>query len=131
MKITEERQWIIKLIFQNEFNELKLEKEYIQDLLIQFDVKATDFIIDSVISIIKNKEKIDTLINSKLNKGNITSLLAIDLSILRVSINEFYIEKKIPTNVSISEAVKNAKIFSSENSKKLINGILSSISKEM
>lgn len=129
MKRSEERKWIIKLIFQNEFNEIDISK--IEDIIRNHDIEPTIFMVDSIISILKNEEYIDQLINSKLNKGTISSLQPIELVILRVSINEFYIQKSVPVSVSINEAVNNIKEFSIGNSHKLINGILSSIAKEI
>ena len=99
----------------------------IEQILENHEIEAGDFLKESLISITENLEKIDQIINTKTNYR----LSKLDRAILRVSINEFYIQKSVPVSVSINEAVENAKIFSTEDSFKLINGILSSVAKEI
>lgn len=128
MNRKEERNWVIKLIYQHNFNEIN--EENIDNYLENFEIKNNEFIETSVKSILLNIDKIDSIIKSKLNNTNFDSIMPIDLAILRVSINEFIIQKSVPTNVSINEAVENSKIFSNDKSYKLINGLLSAIEKE-
>lgn len=129
MNRSEERKWITKLIFQNEFNEFDSSK--IDEVIANHDIKLSEFAYDSIESILKNKEQIDNIIDSKLNGRSVKDLPAIELAVLRVSINEFYIKQSVPVSVSINEAVENIKTFSIGNSHKLINGILSSVAKDM
>ena len=129
MNRSEERKWITKLIFQNEFNEFDYSK--IDEVVAKHEIKLSEFAYDSIESILTNKEKIDSIIYSKLKGRSVKGLPAIELSVLRVSINEFYIQQSVPVSVSINEAVENIKIFSLGNSHKMINGILSSIAKDM
>ena len=129
MNRSEERQWITKLIFQNEFNEF--DSSNIDEVIANHEVELSQFAYNSIESILNNKDKIDNIIDSKLYNRSVTDLPVIELAVLRVSINEFYIQRSVPVSVSINEAVENIKKFSIGNSHKLINGILSSIAKDI
>ena len=129
MNRADERKWITKLIFQNDFNEF--DYSMIEDVIDKHNIKLSKFAYNSIESILNNKEKIDEIIDSKLIGRKTQDLPAIERAVLRVSINEFYIQKTVPVSVSINEAVENIKIFSIGNSHKLINGILSSVAKDM
>lgn len=128
MNRAEERKWVTKLIYQHDFNELT--DENIGKFLEDFDIEKSDFVRESLHSIINNIEKIDQIIASKVNSSRFNTMLPIEKAILRVAINEFLIEDKVPVSVSINEAVENAKIFSNDDSYKFINGVLSAIEKE-
>lgn len=122
-----EREWIIKLTYQYDINSFDLGD--IEKILEYYEINS-DFVKNSLISIISNLDKIDSIIKKYIENNNLNTLLTIEKSILRVAINEFIIEKSVPTNVSINEAVENAKKFANDESYKLINGILSAIAKE-
>lgn len=128
MNRKEERVWLIKLLYQHNFNEIN--DKNIDQFLNEYNLNQSEFIKDSLVSILKNIDKIDEIIKSKLNKRKFETMLAVEKAILRVSINEFLIQKTVPVSVSINEAVENTKIFSNEDSYKFINGLLSAIEKE-
>lgn len=127
MNRSEQRKWIVKIIFQHSFNDVSDLNKTLENL----EISDNGFIQDSVKSILNNIEKIDSIANKYITQIKFDTISAIDKAILRVSINEFYIEKKVPTSVSINEAVEIAKEYSSEGRYKFINGVLSSIAKEM
>ncbi|MFM1514549.1 transcription antitermination factor NusB [Helcococcus ovis] len=130
MNRVDERKWVIKIIFQNEFNEIDLKK--LDFYIIENGLEPSKFIVSSLTSILKNIEKIDGIIKSKLQTNrSFENMLPIEKAILRVSINEFVIQKHVPTSVSINEAVECAKEFSNPDSYKFINGILSSVAKDI
>ena len=54
-----------------------------------------------------------------------------DLAILRIAVCEMIYMDDIPDSVSINEAVEMAKKFGDDDSPKYINGILSSIEKNL
>lgn len=130
MNRVDERKWVIKIIFQNEFNKIDLQK--LNFYISENGLKPTDFIVSSLTSIIKNIDKLDEIIKSKLQTNRkFENMLPIEKAILRVSINEFVIQKHVPISVSINEAVECAKEFGNPDSYKLINGILSSVAKDI
>lgn len=120
----EERKWVVKLLFQHNFNELEIGN--LEDILSEHQLNTEGFIYDSVFSILNNLSEIDRIIEPYLIK----KIHNIEKAILRVSVNEFIIQKSVPNSVSINEAVEISKEFGNPDSYKLINGILSNINKE-
>ena len=77
-------------------------------------------------------EKIDPYIEKNIRKGWTKDRISkVSLSILRVAIFELLYEKDIPASVSINEAVELAKIYGDKEAPGFVNGVLSSISKEL
>ncbi|WP_103980888.1 transcription antitermination factor NusB [Helcococcus massiliensis] len=128
MNRTQEREWVIKLAYQSQLN--KIEKDYLDNILDYHKVN-TEFIRSSLLAIFDNVDEIDQIIEDHMSNSNMNTLLAIESAILRVAVNEFVISKTVPTSVAINEAVENAKKYGNQDSYKLINGILSSIAKDI
>lgn len=123
-----QREWIVKIIFQMSFNESKLED--LETILRNHELIDEEFIKDSVYSTFSNLDRIDQIIKKYITKLPFNKMSNMDKAILRTSINEFVIQKTVPTSVSINEAVDIAKKYSKEDSFKFVNGILSSVAKE-
>jgi N utilization substance protein B len=101
------RQHLIQEIFSNEFHkqavsvETRLILKHTEFLDEQIQKSAPDFPVD------------------KINR--------VDLAILRLAIYELLIEKEVPQNVVIDEAVELAKEFANETSPAFVNGVLGHI----
>jgi N utilization substance protein B len=72
----------------------------------------------------KNLAEIDTLIDRFATNWNFSRISLVDLCIIRLAICELLYRNDIPPIVSINEAIELGKMFSGENSKAFINGIL-------
>lgn len=123
-----QREWVVKINFEMDFNESKLED--LETILNNHELTNEEFIRDSVFSTFSNLETIDEIIKKYITKLPFNKISNMDRAILRTSINEFIVQKSVPTSVSINEAVDIAKKYSKEDSFKFINGILSSVAKE-
>lgn len=73
---------------------------------------------------------IDSLIKSYAKNWTLDRMTVIDRNILRCSIYELTMLQKVPSIVSINEAVEIAKRYGAEDSGKFINGILDKIRRE-
>ncbi|MCD6574617.1 transcription antitermination factor NusB [Candidatus Aerophobetes bacterium] len=73
---------------------------------------------------------INTLIKRYAKNWTLDRMAVIDRNILRISIYELLLVKKVPPVVSINEAVEIAKRYGTEDSGKFVNGILDKIRKE-
>ncbi len=73
---------------------------------------------------------IDNLIKRYAKNWTLNRMTVVDRNILRFSIYELLLVKKVPPVVSINEAVEIAKRYGTEDSGKFINGILDKIRKE-
>ena len=92
--------------------------------------KAKDYMIDTILGIQKNKDKIVQSIENNLKSDwKLERISKIDLAILKLAIYELkYTE--IPFKVVINEAVELAKKYGEDSSKNFVNGVLASIVKE-
>jgi N utilization substance protein B len=82
-----------------------------------------------VINILKQKKKIDKLIENAAPAWPIDKLNKIDLAVLRLAVYELENEDT-PPKVVIDEAVELAKEYGAESSSSFINGVLGTIYKE-
>ncbi len=124
-----QREWVVKVLFEMDFNNYQLED--LERLLENHELTNEKFIRNSLTSAYSNLEEIDNLIIKHLKKLSFDNISRTDKAILRTSINEFVFDKSVPTSVSINEAVEISKKYSREDSFKFINGILSSIAKDI
>ena len=73
---------------------------------------------------IENSEEIDGKIREIANNWDFKRIAKIDLAILRLAIFELLFRKDIPPIVTINEAVDLSKLYSAEESRRFVNGIL-------
>nr|WP_072537308.1 transcription antitermination factor NusB [Anaerococcus mediterraneensis] len=122
MNRVEQREWVLKLIYQDTINKIDDTISLFENHNI--DQKET-FIIDSINSYKKNYDQIEKKLEENLlDKHTIISKMV--RSILYLSINEIYF-MDIPVSVSINEAVNLSKKFSDTDDYKLVNLILGNI----
>lgn len=88
--------------------------------------EAISFIEKLVQGVLKNKSKIDEVIGRFAPSFPVAQMSVIDRNILRVAIFEILMDNT-PVKVAINEAIELAKIFGSDSSPRLINGVLGSI----
>lgn len=77
--------------------------------------------------VLKEKEKIDAIIQKCAPEWPIQQINKVDLAILRLALYELKIEKSQPPKVIIDEAVELAKEFGSESSPSFVNGVLGAV----
>lgn len=77
--------------------------------------------------------EIDALIDSHAKNWDLDRLASVDRNILRIAVFEIMHSesRKVPTSVSIDEALELASTLSTDESPKYIHGILSAIAKEI
>jgi N utilization substance protein B len=75
----------------------------------------------------EHKASLDDLIKKVAKNWDITRMAALDRNILRIGAYELLHELETPTSVIINEAVELAKMFSTPDSGKFVNGILDKI----
>ncbi len=95
------------------------------------DVKPLNLSIELVKGIMENLKFIDESIKKYSKEWDIGRFSNIDRNILRIAIYEIHFMEKIPFKVSINEAVELAKLYSTEEAYKFINGILAQVIKEL
>ena len=79
----------------------------------------------------EHQEELDTLIEKHLKRWKVSRIAKTDLVILRLALFEMLYVSDIPNKVSLNEALEIAKTFSDDESRRFINGVLSSAMNEL
>jgi N utilization substance protein B len=85
--------------------------------------------VELVDGILEKLEEIDSLITELVTNWEFSRIAKIDLAILRLGIYEILYRLDVPPVVVIDEALEISKDFSSDNSRKFLNGVLDQASK--
>ena len=119
----------------NRYEELRLQHSNNPDLsLDSIDIDEAidrEYIKKICLTLDKNEEKINTLINSNAKNWTVNRIAKVDLAILKLAIAEIIAIEDIPQRVSVNEAIELAKIYCDDKSPKFINGILGSVISEL
>ena len=86
-----------------------------------------DYINRVVPDILEKLETVDETIEKNLKGWTMDRLAKVDRQILRIAVYEFLYKDDIPPEVSINEAVDIARLYSSDDAPKFVNGILGTI----
>lgn len=117
-------QALFAMDINNDFSTDKLEV-FMENNNFQGD--EVDYINRVVPDILDKLEVVDDTIEKNLKGWTMARLAKVDRQILRVAVYEFLYKDDIPEEVSINEAVEIARLYSSDEAPKFINGILGTI----
>jgi N utilization substance protein B len=96
-------------------------------------IEDNSFVEKLVEGTLKQKQKIDELIEKCAPEWPISQITVVDRNILRLGIFELMYGKyeEVPPKVAINEAIELAKTFGGESSARFVNGVLGTIYREM
>lgn len=123
---SELRKNIMTILYQINVYSLNKIEYNVDDIIKGVNPIDNEFVKDVVYGVITKKDEIDEIANSYLNKWTIDRLGNTDQSILRMSIYEL-LYTETPEIVAINEAIELAKLYSDDDVKKMINGVLDKI----
>jgi len=89
--------------------------------------EVSDFAASLSRKTIQHLARIDEIIIQKVQKWELSRIAVVDKTILRLAICELLYFPDIPQKVSINEAIELAKIYSTRESGRFVNGILDSV----
>ncbi|MEM0951038.1 MAG: transcription antitermination factor NusB [Cyanobacteria bacterium P01_H01_bin.74] len=92
---------------------------------------VTDYALELSRLVLENQESLDAQINSHLSDWRIERLLSLDACLIRLAVAEMMYIKTVDCSVSINEAIELAKLYASEESYKLINGVLGAVAETL
>ena len=118
-----------RFIFQWEMNPTEELNRDVSDFISRLgkDENYYSYAIELIDGIIEKKEIIDSMIKELVDNWEFSRIAKADLGLLRVAIYEIQYRLDIPPVVIIDEALEISKEFSSENSKKFLNGVLDKV----
>ena len=104
--------------------------EELPEMLFDFFTRRTEtrefyaFAEELAVGTLENRSRIDEIIAACAKNWTLARIARCDLAILRLAVYELLYRRDIPPVVSINEAVELAKIFSTEDSHRFVNGVL-------
>ncbi|MBU8907732.1 transcription antitermination factor NusB [Desertibacillus haloalkaliphilus] len=124
----------------------RLARQKAVQSLFQIDVSDTDwqeaientledneeqdaFITELVRGTLAHQKEIDQIITDHLENWTLERVGNVDRAIMRMAIYEMKYIEDIPMNVSLNEAIEQAKAFGGEESGRFVNGVLSKVAK--
>lgn len=128
---TQARTAVVQMLYALDLGNNDMQKQA-QEYLAERKIKGqkAEFAINLFNGVLDNLEKIDEMINSHLSKDwDFDRLDNVDKAILRLGVYEILFTD-LAYQVVINESIEIAKLLSSENSTRFINGILDKIAKD-
>ena len=125
----EQRKFAMQILYTYEQGSISLE-EAVRQVFDNFE--KSDEAVALVNNVMENKDKIDSLIESKLKNYHMSRLNAVDRAILRLSVGEML--NATPKGVAINEALELTREFSDSGDNKAVhfnNAVLDAVSKEI
>lgn len=83
-----------------------------------------------VSGVIERRDEIDGLIRRFADRWSLERMPVVDRNLLRIGIFELLWSAEVPPGVAINEAVELAKLLSTEDSGRFVNGLLGRIARE-
>ena len=120
----------LQVLFANEFLNEPVEK-VIQQIGESLETDIPEFTRELVELTTRHNTSLNQLIKSHLRNWDFDRIPLLDRVIIKIALCEMLYIPDIPPQVSINEALEISKQFSSEKSKRFINGILDCIFKEL
>ncbi|MFI3229368.1 MAG: transcription antitermination factor NusB [Bacillota bacterium] len=118
---------VFEYLFVKEINHDSLEKS----LAATSTESNRDYISEAYIGVIEHYDELIEVIKKYARRFALERIYKSDLAALLLAIYEMKYIDNIPLSVSISEAVELVKLYSTEKSNKFVNGLLSSVFKEL
>jgi N utilization substance protein B len=95
------------------------------------DARARERAEEVVRGVVRERERIDTVIGEHSPRWKIERMALVDRNVLRLCIHELLFDKETPAAVVIDEGVEIAKRFGAEQSAAFVNGVLDSAARAL
>ncbi len=95
-----------------------------------YPAELPDFSVELLRAYLEHDREIDGLIDSYADRWSLQRMPLVDRNLLRLGIAELLYLPEVPPGVTVNEYVELAKVFSTEDSGKFVNGILGRLVRE-
>lgn len=121
------RELAFKLIYENLFlQNSEIDLSFHEEMFSSFNNEEVEYGIKLFNDYNSNKDEISKKVSDNLKNYDLNRVYKIDLAILYLVLTEIKFEN-IPKAICVNEGLEIAKIYSTENSAKFINGVLKTI----
>ena len=131
IKRKEAREILFTLLFETEFKSGDSIDEVYGISSENRDIPENAYIKKSFFEINEKADLLDRVISKYAKGWKADRLSKVSRSVIRLAVYEILFCKDIPANVSVSEAVELAKKYGEEKARAFVNGVLSSIVKDV
>lgn len=107
--------------------EAEMKGDAAAEVLAALPVDPDEFAAQLVVGVGENRDELDTVISAHARNWDVERMPALDRAILRLATFELIHRPDVPTAVVISEAVELAKSYSTDDSSRYVNGVLSAV----
>jgi len=122
----EAREQAFVLIFESGFKDESLD-DIIAQAAESRSVEVDKFAYELANAAIKNRDKLDAMIDANSKKWRKNRISRVNLALLRLALGEIYCYDDTPKKVAINEAVELAKKYGDEDDYVFLNGVLGGI----
>ncbi|WP_047151491.1 transcription antitermination factor NusB [Aneurinibacillus tyrosinisolvens] len=135
MNRRESREKAVQVLFSIDMTQTD-PKEVLGNLMEENDEVSredadTQFLAALVEGAVRHQAEIDQIVSQNLRGWTVGRLANVDRAILRLAGYEMMYRDDIPVGATLNEAVELAKLFGTDDSPKFINGVLSSMAKDI
>ncbi|WP_093229676.1 transcription antitermination factor NusB [Thermoflavimicrobium dichotomicum] len=124
------RECVLQALYQMEFHPDQ-EDSVIKERGENLEGEYKDFYHYLIRGVKEHLSTIDATIERYLKKGwSLERIAAVDRAILRIAVFELLFEEETPKGVILNEAVELAKVYSGEESRRFVNGILGNVASD-
>ena len=123
---SELRKKIMTILYQINIYEKNKMNYQLDDVIKEVSEVENEFVKDISYGVVTYKKEIDKIANTYLNDWTIDRLGNTDQAILRMGIYEL-LYTDTPDVVAINEAIELAKVYSDDDVRKMINGVLDKV----
>lgn len=121
-----QRERILSLLY-----EVEIKGEPVEAILLALPAKPVQFVTDTVLGVGAATPELDKEIERYARRWSIERMVAIDRSVLRLGLWELHNRPDLSVAVIISEAVELVKRYSTDESGKFVNGVLSAMAQDI
>lgn len=127
---SKQRKHALRILFEIDINKASLE-EVLEGKRMSGERLPGEFAVGLAKGVIENREMIDRIISKYSEGWDIKRMPVVDRNILRMALYEIFFCDDVPAGACINEAVELAKVFSTEDSGKFVNGMLGRVCRDM
>jgi len=124
-----QRRYALRVLFEMDINRSSI-KEVLDGKRQVGGGEPGELAISLIEGVSEHRESIDGVISSYAEGWDIHRMPLVDRNILRMALFELFFMEDVPPGPTIDEAVELAKVFSTEDSGKFINGMLGKINRD-
>lgn len=125
-----DRKLVLEFLYENDLTGKGIKEILELKREVGIDISLSEFSIKLLSGVLNNKIVLDEIIERYAEGWKISRMPVVDRNILRIGVYELLFESDTPVAVCINEAVELAKVYSTDDARRFINGVLGRIAQD-